>query len=323
MASEVCGDAVPGRTVKLALIALPAELRMYARCIASIEGVRWIGYGGYACAYPHIDLSGREGAEECVRCYVSADAMMDVADVVLVAGLEEDRFRFVSSALRKGKHVWAIGPVCSTWEETAKLAALAQEAMVCNQAAHLARESAVLKAAMGQWDGVRLIRFETACLISSPLNAEWERFLLFPAFDRLMALGDAPLRKMKARSVSCMGIPQAGIVADLEFMSGMEAFLSLDRVAEKPASCLVAMSPEKSIRLDFLAGKAEWRGVLASAGGSRVVCNSLEIRPVRLLQQNIASFVRTVREGRHPSFGFLQSSEVQERFSQLKKLVYA
>ena len=142
--------------MKLALIALPSEIRVFARCLSRIREIDWVGFGGYACTVPYISLGQGPESEKKVRYYASVDKLTDAADVLLVAGRQEDRFRYVSKALRKGKPVWAIGPVGRTWEETAKLASLAQEACVCNQAAHLARESGLVQAVLPYMTGVRL-----------------------------------------------------------------------------------------------------------------------------------------------------------------------
>ena len=218
--------------MRLALIALPSEIRPYIRCIFSLEDVRWIGFGGYPYSFPYICPSGEEGNLDRKAVYFdSVDALMDAADLVLVAGHRKDRFGYISKALRKGKAVWSIGPVCETWEETAKLASLAQEARVCNQVFHADRETSLLRVALPYMNGVGLMRFDVACTPGSMLNADWESSLLFPAFDTALALGNASVRKMKVRSASSMGVFPADAVVDIEFMSGMEAFLWMDRLA--------------------------------------------------------------------------------------------
>ena len=170
--------------MRLALIALPSEIRPYIRCIFSLEDVRWIGFGGYPYSFPYICPSGEEGNLDRKAVYFdSVDALMDAADLVLVAGHRKDRFGYISKALRKGKAVWTIGPVCETWEETAKLASLAQEARVCNQVFHADRETSLLRVALPYMNGVGLMRFDVACTPGSMLNADWESSLLFPAFD--------------------------------------------------------------------------------------------------------------------------------------------
>lgn len=320
--------------MKLALIALPSEIRVFARCLSRIREIDWVGFGGYACTVPYISLGQGPESEKKVRYYASVDKLTDAADVLLVAGRQEDRFRYVSKALRKGKPVWAIGPVGRTWEETAKLASLAQEACVCNQAAHLARESGLVQAVLPYMTGVRLVRAEAFCPPFSRLNADWENRLLFPAFDRLLAVSGSSVRKTRVRSTACMGYAQAGAVVDMEFMSGAEAFLWVNRVAERHRFYMAAMSPIRMTGMDFLSGKIELREVPPAADGSayisrsgpcRVPVNSFfpEIKPVRPLLNSIQAFVDAVSAGSRSRFGFLQSSEVQERFTQLKRMLYA
>ena len=244
--------------MRLALIALPSEIRPYIRCIFSLEDVRWIGFGGYPYSFPYICPSGEEGNLDRKAVYFdSVDALMDAADLVLVAGHRKDRFGYISKALRKGKAVWSIGPVCETWEETAKLASLAQEARVCNQVFHADRETSLLRVALPYMNGVGLMRFDVACTPGSMLNADWESSLLFPAFDTALALGNASVRKMKVRSASSMGVFPADAVVDIEFMSGMEAFLWMDRLAGMRRFSAIAVAAEQVVRMDFLKGCLE------------------------------------------------------------------
>lgn len=336
--------------MRLALIALPSEIRPYIRCIFSLEDVRWIGFGGYPYSFPYICPSGEEGNLDRKAVYFdSVDALMDAADLVLVAGHRKDRFGYISKALRKGKAVWSIGPVCETWEETAKLASLAQEARVCNQVFHADRETSLLRVALPYMNGVGLMRFDVACTPGSMLNADWESSLLFPAFDTALALGNASVRKMKVRSASSMGVFPADAVVDIEFMSGMEAFLWMDRLAGMRRFSAIAVAAEQVVRMDFLKGCLEIQkepgnrgiecrghGPAGGQGQEKAALSShrktvragmirvgREISPARPLSDNIHSFVQAVRSGIRSRFGFLQSSEVQERFTQFKRSLYA
>lgn len=301
--------------MKIALIATPSEIRLYARCLSSLDDVQWIGFGGYPCnRFCRSLLEGNGGLEVEIPYFESAEALIDAADAVLVAGRRKDRFGFISRVLRKGRSVWTLGPVCETWEETAKLASLAQEARVCNQVVHLDRETALMHSSMPYAEGLRLLRFESFCPADSSLNADWENLLLFPAFDMVLALGGDSVRKMKGHAVSCGEYRPASIVVDFEFMSGLEAFLWMDRIAGSRSVRATAVSPTHVLRMDFLRERLEIR---QSSSGFYP-----EISPVRPLADNVKLFVEAVRTGCRSRFGLMQSSAVQERFIQLKKSFY-
>lgn len=310
--------------MKLALIALPSEIGMYARCISDLEDTVWVGFGGYPGFGTHFRPGDQGmGRQAAVPAYFSSEeSLMDSADAVLVAGRIEDRFRFISKALRKGKPVWTLGPMTNSWEESSKLASLAEEARVCNQAAHLPRESPVLQAALPYAQDFRLLRVDIAFpWASSPLFF-WEQDLLFAAFDRIWALAASPLRKIKAKSVPCFGEADSECMLDLEFSSGMEAQVWLSRTTAQRKSLFQGISEKHWVRLDFLRHELVVKEgkTLVSQGKEerRYEETCLDVAPDRPLFDNLKRFVEACMKGKSSHFSFSRSCEVQEGFSRVR-----
>lgn len=300
--------------MRVALIATDKEFPVFSRCLSNLVGSEWIG------SHIHVtDSVYSDWKDDGLPVFTSADQLIESADAVLVSGLLERRFEHVSHALRKGKPVWSAWPLSATVQDGNKLAALADEARVVNQVAHLPRRNPVFKTALPDLLGSRMIRVR----LSRKIRPEggvcpWESDF-HPCFDRVAALFGYSVRKIRVRSVPFSNLSHAQIRVSLEFHSGTDAEFWWDGLSDRNRIRMQFVGTDFLADLDLLSPSLtlrKWDGEHAALSLERE-----KITSSRPLVDDVGDFLRAVDLGQRGIITFAESCKVQELYRQIVKQV--
>lgn len=301
--------------MRIALIATDREFPIFSRCISRMEGVEWVGSHIHATSPLYSEWKGQLGPP----LFASADQLIESAEAVLVSGLLERRFEHVSHALRKGKAVWSSWPLSVSFQDGNKLAALADEARVVNQVAHLARRNPVFKAAFPDLLGSRMVRVR----LSKRFRAGDESFAwkseFQPCFDRVVALFGYSVRKIQVRSVPFSRMAHAQMRISLEFHSGTDAEFWWDGLSDRNQVRMQFVGADSVSDLDLVSPSWTFRTWDGEHSALRVERRA--IGPVRPLSEDLDAFLRAVCLGRGGNLTFAESCKVQELYRQIVKQV--
>lgn len=302
--------------IKLALIASYSEFSKYARVIANLSGVEWVG-----C---YIDGGLPEGMDPGrlpVAYYRSADMLLEKSSAVIIACGKENRFEHSSHALRRSCAVWSVFPIGNTLDESRKLISLAHEARVCNQVGYIYRYHSLLEASRCFLQDVRLIRTDIRYKDDGEYDfPEKLEEILFPHLDRMFSLMASPVKKVRCH---WLPFPQNGEgVVVIEFDSGQFAQFWIERSLDS-SSRMHLLGTDFSVDLDFSRYEIRVFNRKDSCmiepdsilGGSWVETGSGP------LQTDIKEFVSRIECKSQAKVSFAESLTLQEIICKIKKTI--
>ncbi len=301
--------------MKIALFAADYEILRYAREFASLQDDEWVG---------SFLTSGRpetfSAAETAVlpAFYSSADRLAETADLVVMGGDPSCRFDYVARFLRKGKAVWSDWPVSPVYAETCKLAALAEEAKVCNQVAHGGRRHPLWVASRPYWRNARMIRTDI-CRPVGDLGINRIEEILVPYIDRVLSVTDEPLKRVRSRKVKVGGRGNFSVWIEIEFSSGLMAEFWIDNVSASVSEKMRCIGADAVVDLDFFT--FELRVEEADRAEERLT--SLERETERFaksfLAEDLQGFTDACRNGRQERPDFSHSGKLQDVLGQINR----
>jgi predicted dehydrogenase len=204
------------------------------------------------------------------------EALLEVADAVVIAAPADAHFALAAEALRAGRHVLVEKPIAATLEQADALALLAAEQRRVLQVGHLLRYSAEHKAISTRMrrplylDCVRIAPFKPRGTDVSVILD-----LMIHDLDLVLALVDSPIA-----SVDAVGAPVASVHEDIanarvRFHNGCVATITASRISLKTERKMRLFSQEGYMSVDFAARKlmmiGRERGLpIPGTGGGRI-----------------------------------------------------
>lgn len=300
--------------MKIALFAAEHEILRYARSLTSLHEDEWVGS---FLTSGHADAFSEQEAAELPVFYPAADRLAETADLVVVGGEPARRFGYVSRFLRKGKAVWSDWPVSPVYAETCKLAALAEEAKVCNQVAHSGRRHPLWTAAKPYWENARMIRID----LSRPFgdSAAGLEEMLFPYMDRVLSVTEEPLKRVRSHKLKVGGQGNFSVWIEMEFSAGLLAEFWIDNVSAAVSEKMRCLSAEAVVDLDFLT--FELRVGKPGEHGERrkSLVGETERFADNFLAEDLRVFAADCRNGRRERPDFSRSGKLQEALGQINR----
>lgn len=305
--------------MKIALLAADYELGRYAHSLSHLQDMEWVGYcltSGDQTHDTHFSPTAK-----LPRMYSSPQQLAVEADLVVVAGHPEDRFDHISGLLRRGKCVWSEWPLSTAEAKVRKLAALAEEARVCNQVAHPGRKHPLWMDALPHLKQTGAVRCELS-LPECPDLAHAIDHELFPYLDRVLSLDDSPVKKLNAHKLKTAAVGKFSAQVEMELRSGLLAEFWMSNVMPDQVEQMRCMKDETVVDLDFVA--LEWSLQNGGKGGQRkkVRMDSCDENIFdTFLLGDLQSFTQACRNRKQGSLNFAESGQVQELLFQIRHIL--
>lgn len=187
---------------------------------------------------------------------LSAEALIEAADAVIVAAPTRFHFELARLALEAGRHVLVEKPIAATLEQADALIALAAERRRVLQVGHIERFSAAIRTLRAAPTGGRPLSFEAvraAPFRPRSLDISVVLDLMIHDLDLVLELaGEEPERVEAVGSPVMSGLPDFA-VARLAFPSGRAAVVTASRVSLAMERRLRVLGTEGELAVDFLA----------------------------------------------------------------------
>lgn len=192
---------------------------------------------------------------------LSAEALLDASDAVVIATPTLFHARLAEAALQAGKHVFVEKPITATLAEADALIALAAERGLVLMVGQIERHSAAIRTLRESLDGRRLVSLEAtrvAPFRPRSLDVSVVLDLMIHDLDLILSLVPSPLAEVRAVGGSVMTQLPDWVVAQLRFEDGTQAQVTASRVAVGLERKLRLLGPEGEMRVDFLARSLEF-----------------------------------------------------------------
>lgn len=210
-----------------------------------------IAFAGVADADPE---RARAVAAETGAPALPAEALLALAEAVVVAAPAALHFEIAARALSAGRHVLVEKPIAATLEQADRLGAIAAEKKLVLQVGHLERFSAAHQAVSSRLsepiyiEAVRVAPYKPRGTDVSVILD-----LMIHDLDLVLALTESPLV-----SVEAVGAPVAGANDDianarLRFASGQVATITASRISFKTERKMRIFAREGYLAVDFSA----------------------------------------------------------------------
>jgi len=192
---------------------------------------------------------------------LSAEALLDACDAVVIATPTLFHARLAEKALSAGKHVFVEKPITATLAEADALIALAAERGLVLMVGQIERHSAAIRTLRESLDGRRLVSLEAARVAPfrpRSLDVSVVLDLMIHDLDLILSLVPSPLAEVRAVGGRVMTQLPDWVVAQLRFEDGTQAQVTASRVAVGLERKLRLLGPEGEMRVDFLARSLEF-----------------------------------------------------------------
>lgn len=192
---------------------------------------------------------------------LSAEALLDASDAVVIATPTLFHARLAEAALQAGKHVFVEKPITATLAEADALITLAAERGLVLMVGQIERHSAAIRTLRESLDGRRLVSLEAtrvAPFRPRSLDVSVVLDLMIHDLDLILSLVPSPLAEVRAVGGSVMTQLPDWVVAQLRFEDGTQAQVTASRVAVGLERKLRLLGPEGEMRVDFLARSLEF-----------------------------------------------------------------
>nr|WP_314070119.1 Gfo/Idh/MocA family oxidoreductase [uncultured Roseococcus sp.] len=192
---------------------------------------------------------------------LSAEALLEACDAVVIATPTLFHARLAEAALRAGKHVFVEKPITATLAEADALIALAAERGLVLMVGQIERHSAAIRTLRESSKGRRLVSLEAtrvAPFRPRSLDVSVVLDLMIHDLDLILSLVPSPLAEVRAVGGSVMTKLPDWAVAQLRFEDGTQAQVTASRVAVSLERKLRLLGPEGEMRVDFLARSLEF-----------------------------------------------------------------
>ena len=186
------------------------------------------------------------------------DALLAVADALIIAAPAERHHVLAAAALRAGKHVLVEKPIAATLAEADELAALAAAHQCVLQVGHLERFSAAHAALSGRLgaplyiDAVRIAPFKARGTDVSVILD-----LMIHDLDLALAVGRGAPFAVEGEGARVANDEIDEAEAEVSFDDGFVARFRSSRVAAGPERTMRLVFPSGELRIDFLTGAFE------------------------------------------------------------------
>jgi predicted dehydrogenase len=217
-----------------------------------------------------LQLEGVEAAEMARAALVageagcpalSAEALLEACDAVVIATPTLFHARLAEAALKAGKHVFVEKPITATLAEADALIALAARRGLVLMVGQIERHSAAIQTLRESLNGRRLVSLEAARVAPfrpRSLDVSVVLDLMIHDLDLILSLVPSPLAEVRAVGGSVMTKLPDWVVAQLRFEDGTQAQVTASRVAVGLERKLRLLGPEGEMRVDFLARSLEF-----------------------------------------------------------------
>ena len=242
-------------------------------------------------------------AEAGCAAVTSLDALLDRIDAVSVVVPTSAHLEAAAPFLERGIHVLLEKPIAASLADAAEIVRLAAVHGATLQIGHVERFNA----------GVMAL----AQRIQSPLYIEAQRMgsfveratdvdvvsdLMIHDIDIILSLVDAEIQSISAIGASILTEHVDIANARLELANGTVANVVASRVSDKPTRRIRVFQPQAYLSLDFIAQSIDIAVPHEIEGAARpeIRRERIQVEPVKPLDQEIAAFVRGIRDGRPP-----------------------
>jgi len=201
---------------------------------------------------------------------LSAEALLEACDAVIIATPTIYHAPLAERALRAGCHVLVEKPITATLAEADALISLAAAEKRVLMVGQIERHSAAIRTLRENLGGRRLMALEAARVAPfrpRSLDVSVVLDLMIHDLDLILSLVPSPLVEVRAVGGSVMTALPDWAVAQLRFANGAQAQVTASRVAVGLERKLRALGPEGEMRVDFMARSLEF---LAPDGGTAV-----------------------------------------------------
>lgn len=192
---------------------------------------------------------------------LSAGALLEACDAVVIATPTLFHARLAEAALQAGKHVFVEKPITATLAEADTLIALAAGRGLVLMVGQIERHSAAIQTLRESLNGRRLVSLEAARVAPfrpRSLDVSVVLDLMIHDLDLILSLVPSPLAEVRAVGGSVMTKLPDWVVAQLRFEDGTQAQVTASRVAVGLERKLRLLGPEGEMRVDFLARSLEF-----------------------------------------------------------------
>ena len=180
------------------------------------------------------------------------DALLAVADALIIAAPAERHHVLAAAALRAGKHVLVEKPIAATLAEADELAALAAAHQRVLQVGHLERFSAAHAALSGRLgaplyiDAVRIAPFKARGTDVSVILD-----LMIHDLDLVLALVAAPIESVDAVGAAVASPHEDIANARIRFVTGAVATITASRIAQRTERRMRIFTRDGTMAIDF------------------------------------------------------------------------
>ena len=280
-------------------------------------GVVGVGYLGrfHALIYsrmPDVDLIGVNDtdaaralavADEAGTGVIATEDMVGAVDAVSIVVPTTRHLEVAGPFLERGVHTLLEKPIAQDLRDAAEIVRLASAGGGILQIGHLERFNAGVMALADRIERPMFIEAQRmGGFKDRATDVDVISDLMIHDIDIVLSLVKAGISHISASGTPVITSHIDIANARLEFESGAVANVTASRVSRDDSRRIRVFEPHRYQSLDFIAQRLETARTEPRAGSKwpEIVTESVDIKPVKPLDAELASFINCIRDGRQP-----------------------
>lgn len=249
--------------------------------------------------------AARAVAAECgCEAHTDGRELLGRVDAVSIVVPTSHHLEVARPFLEQGVHMLLEKPIASTLEQGAEIIRLAEASGAVLQIGHLERYNAGVMALAERIERPRFIEaHRIGEFVARATDVDVVTDLMIHDIDIILSLVGSPITR-----ISAMGLPVITSHVDianarLEFENGCVANVTASRVSHKRLRRIRVFEEHRYEALNFIDQQIETVRTLPPEGGQEwpeITREKVDIEPRQPLDEELADFLRTIREGRKP-----------------------
>ncbi len=280
-------------------------------------GVLGVGYLGrfHALIYsrmPEVQLVGvcdadparaDEVAEEAGTEALDPSALLDRVDAISVVVPTSEHLAVARPFLERGVHTMMEKPIAPNTEEGRKIIELASANKALLQIGHLERFNAGVMALADRIEQPKFIEAQRmGGFKARATDVDVISDLMIHDIDIVLALVKSEIQHISASGTPVITDHIDIANARLEFTNGAVANVTASRVSREDSRRIRVFQPNRYQSLDFIAQRLDTARAVIKEGSEwpEIETETIEIKPVKPLDAELASFIHCVQHDRPP-----------------------
>ena len=242
-------------------------------------------------------------ATEAGTVSMTADELLTGVDAVSIVVPTSLHLQVSRPFLERGVHMLLEKPIASTLDDGRDIVRLAQDGGGILQIGHLERFNAGVMALAERIERPMFIEAQRmGGFKARATDVDVISDLMIHDIDIVLSLVKSPIAHISASGTPVITDHIDIANARLEFASGAVANVTASRVSREDSRRIRVFEPNRYQSLDFIAQRLETARAepRPDSDWPEIVSETVEIKPVRPLDEELASFIACIRQGRQP-----------------------